>query len=176
MTSLKTFFVVLFLYVITISLYSQDINKLVIDEKTGKQMLIGECTLEAFRDTSFAWWWNSGYEMFEPNLVPFENIREELSEIYFIVFMGTWCSDSRQLIPRFFKTLDLLDYPTSIVKIISVDRDKKSNTEGEKVFGITLVPTIIIYKDNNEIGRIVELPVKSLEEDIADIILSNSIE
>jgi len=40
---------------------------------------------------------------------------------------------------------------------------------------ILKVPTIIFYLKGKEIGRIVETPVKSLEKDMARIILSTKI-
>jgi thiol-disulfide isomerase/thioredoxin len=157
----------------SLTIFGQEFNKIIIDEETGKQMLVGECTLDAFQDTAFSWW-NTEYETYEPNIIPFEDLDDELKDIFFVAFMGTWCSDSQQLIPRFFKLLDDIAYPQSKVKIISVDRKKKSNIEGEEGFGVSFVPTIIVYKANDEIGRIVEFPIKSLEEDIADIILDHS--
>lgn len=173
---MKSFFTFTIFILISTSVHSQDFNKVIMDEKSGKPILIGECTLEAFQDSSFSWWWNSGYEMFEPDLIPLENIRGELKDIFFLAFMGTWCSDSRQLLPQFFKTLDVIGYASARVKIISLNREKKANIEGEEEFGINFVPTIIIYKDKAEIGRIVEFPNKSLEEDLADIITSHLLE
>ena len=88
--------------------------------------------------------------------------------------MGTWCSDSRREVPRFFKILDAVNYPSDKVAIICVDEDKK--TRGNELTGlkIELVPTLIFYKNGNELGRIVESPNDTLEKDIIKILTAHS--
>ena len=51
-----------------------------------------------------------------------------------------------------------------------VDRAKTTRNGDEKKYGITLVPTIILFKDGKEVGRITETVKKSIEEDLATII------
>ena len=50
---MKTFSLIILLF-ISGTLLPQEKCKLVLDENSGKQMLIGEITRDAFRDTSFA--------------------------------------------------------------------------------------------------------------------------
>ena len=54
--------------IITILLIStitaQEKNKIFIDSKSGQAMLVGLCDREAFADTNFAWWFNSGYKFY----------------------------------------------------------------------------------------------------------------
>jgi len=57
--------------------------------------------------------------------------------------------------------------------MFAVDRDKKAGDCAIDYLKIELVPTIIFYKQDTEIGRIVESPQTSLEEDMVDIILSS---
>ena len=84
--------------------------------------------------------------------------------------MGTWCSDSHEQVPRFFKVMDEAGYPADNVRIICVDREKKDGSEDVDSLNIELVPTFIFYKEGIELGRIVETPKQTMEEDIFEIL------
>ncbi len=150
------------------------LNNIVKDSYSGMPMLIGECSREAFKDTSFNWWWMSEYDLYNVDSVSLKEIKNGLKNVNIKVVMGTWCSDSRREVPRFFKILDAMNYPSEKVKIICVDEDKK--TKGDELNGlkIELVPTIIFYKDGNELGRIIESPRDTLEKDMIKILTAHS--
>jgi len=84
--------------------------------------------------------------------------------------MGTWCSDSRRVVPKFLRVLDFLNYPKDSVSILTVGRNKKGRGNETDNMKIDLVPTIIFYKNNLEIGRIVESPKETIEKDITKIL------
>ena len=86
-----------------------------------------------------------------------------------IVFRST-CSDSREQLPRFFKILNELNYNLNTITLIGVNREKKGLSNEAEGLNIEFVPTIIFYKDGSEIGRIVETPAESLEEDLLKIV------
>lgn len=157
--------------ILCIKIFSQEFNTLTIDDITGKPMLIGNTTLEAFDDTSFSWWWNSSYNMYEVDTKTCEQLNEQLDSIDIKIIMGTWCSDSRTEVPHFFKILDKLRYPVENVILINVDREKKGIEDEVKGLNIKFVPTFIFSKDGKELGRIVELPYKSLEKDMFEFFL-----
>ena len=56
--------------------------------------------------------------------------------------------------------------------MLAVDRDKKAGDCDINYLKVELFPTIILYKEDIEVGRIVESPRKSLEEDLVNIIFS----
>ena len=56
------------------------------------------------------------------------------------------------------------------MRIIAVDEDKITPNFIEKNYELINIPTIIFYDNENEINRIVEFPIKSIEEDILDIL------
>lgn len=156
-------------------LSAQDTNKTVQDEETGKLMLRGPCTREAFADTSFSVWFDSEYEAYNPDSITVKEIEYNLDDVKTTIVMGTWCSDSREQVPRFFKVMDEAGYPEDSISIICVDRDKKDRTGIVDSLKIELVPTFIFYRDREEIGRITETPQQTVEEDIYAI-LTNSAE
>ena len=87
------------------------------------------------------------------------------------VYLGLWCSDSRNNVPKFIKIIDVLNQPGLTVNYFNVERKANRNIKYfiEKL-KVGRVPTFIFYRDGKEIGRIVENPQKSLIEDFLDII------
>ena len=87
-----------------------------------------------------------------------------------IVVMGTWCGDSKREVPRFLKIVDLASIPARQIKFYGVDRTKKSSDGVTDRYKIDRVPTFIFFKRGKEIGRVVESPHNSLEEDMLSIL------
>lgn len=156
------------------SCHGQVMNKTTLDEKSGKQMLVGYCDRSAFLDTSFAGWFYTRYESTE---VDFETLEQlfavDFSNIKIKIVGGSWCSDTKQHLPSFYFILDQLNFSMEKVELIMVNRDKKTEDVEMEDFNIQFVPTFIIYKNDNEIGRIVENPQESLEKDLLKILKSN---
>jgi len=149
--------------------FAQTINQHVIDQKSGKVMLVGICDREAFQDTSFAWWFNSEYENYDIDKEALAHVKMDTEFHSITIVMGTWCSDSRREVPRFYKIMDFLKFPA--VKLILVDRKKEAAGVDISSFNIEFVPTIIFYNDGLEIGRIIESPKESLEKDLSAILV-----
>ncbi len=147
------------------------VNKVTIDEKTGKPMLVGVTERSAFELPDFTEWYNDEYFGYEPDEFLIEQIKNLSDNIDIQIFMGTWCSDSRREVPRFLKILDAANYEQKKLQIINVDRQKRSPTHEEKNKNIEYVPTFVITKNGNEIGRIVEFPIMTLESDLQSILL-----
>lgn len=165
---MKTLF---FFLIITWAIYAQQSYQILIDEKTGKQMIVGECTRDAFLDTAFAGWYNQNYKTYEPDEDFISQIEKELNGIRITIVMATWCGDTKREVPRFLKILDLIDFPEECYTLLCVDRKRKGLKDEVDELDIQLVPTFIFYKDGEEIGRIIETPQLTLEEDFYKIIL-----
>lgn len=153
-----------------INVMAQDMNFVDKDPNSGKPMLLGYCNREAFSDSSFSWWYNSEYNMYEVDTTALEGAADNLVGVDIEIVMGTWCSDSRIEVPRFYNILDYLHYPTDKIKLLMVGRDKKGISNETDGLNIEKVPTIIFYKDCKELGRIIETPVESLEKDMNKIL------
>jgi thiol-disulfide isomerase/thioredoxin len=151
---------------------AQEKNKLSVDEKSGKPMLIGICDRTAFADSNFSWWFNSEMDMYSVDSVTLKDVSDKLKDVKITIVMGTWCSDSKREVPRFFKILDLPGYDQKNLTLICVDRNKNATGNEVEKLEIKLVPTFIFYKNDVEIGRIVETPKESLEKDLVKILLN----
>ena len=144
--------------------------KLVIDEQTQSYMAVGFGDRTVFEDSSFSGWFDKEYAFYHVDEDAFDKLETGLHNLNITIVMGTWCSDSKREIPRFLKILDKLDFPEDAVKLIFVDREKRGLEDEVEYLDIELVPTIIFYRDDEELGRIVESPYGTLEEDIIDIL------
>lgn len=91
-----------------------------------------------------------------------------------VVAMGTWCSDSREQVPRLVKIVDALGSarPFGEVRLLGVDRGKQVVPGAAFPYGfVERVPTIVVTLEGSEVGRIVESPLSpSLEEDLVRIL------
>jgi thiol-disulfide isomerase/thioredoxin len=143
------------------------------DPKTGKPMLLGKITIEELQQEPFAEWYqmeSDGYEV-DTELT---NAISDPGQYTYEVFLGTWCGDSRREVPRMEKIFSEMGIDMSNVLIVTLDRDKISPNGEQEGKDIRYVPTLIVNKDNQEIGRIVESPsseTATLESDLFEISL-----
>ena len=118
-------------------------------------------------------WFTEEYDSYEVNNKALNSCFQgkKLENYYITIVMGTWCPDSRREVPRFYKILDNLVFPPINVRLIFVDMNKKEPSGSLKNMKISYVPTFIIRdRKDQELGRIVEAPKKSLEKDLCDIL------
>lgn len=83
------------------------------------------------------------------------------------VFLGTWCGDSRREVPRLWKALDAAGGSVPFqIRYIAVDRQKKEPAADVTASGIRFVPTFLVSRGGQEVGRIVEQAPHSVENDL----------
>lgn len=139
--------------------------------KVQNSMLLGEIEKKDFLSPPFASWFNANYDSYEPAPEAMETIEGNISEVdEIVVYMGTWCPDSKREVPKFFRILDMANYDLDQVKMVAVDRSKNAPDNSQEEYGVFRVPTFIFYKDGEEIGRFVENPRETLEKDVAKIV------
>ena len=141
----------------------------------GEPILLGDVDRRGLEKGPFAEWFNSGYQTYSVDHAALENTNFEDVEI--LTFMGTWCSDSQREVPHFYKILDHLKISKNKHNVFALDnhpdRRKTSPKGEEKGWNIEYVPTFIFLKDGQEIGRIIESPMETLEKDMANILANN---
>ncbi|MBT3251622.1 MAG: thioredoxin family protein [Candidatus Marinimicrobia bacterium] len=145
----------------------------VTDEKTGDPMLVGIGQKTDLMMGHFGEWFNEEYDNYNGDENLINASKDLLTGIKIETYLGTWCGDSRREVPRLYKILDEIKFPINVMGLIFVNRDKKSGHGVEDGKNIHHVPTIIFYKNGEEIGRIIESPVESLEEDIFNILIGS---
>lgn len=135
-------------------------------EAEENSVLRGPCS----RDSLTQVWpeFEAGFELLDENAVA--DLRKHRRETEVLVFLGTWCSDSKREVPRFFQILDEINNPAFHVQLIGLDRSKRDAAGLAARFHIARVPTFIFRQGQEEIGRIVETPLRSLEENWAALL------
>lgn len=169
---MKNIFFVLLL-VFSGHMFAQELNKIIIDPKLEREVLIGKCDREGLKSEVFAEYYNQGYN----NYMPDENIIRQLKKkkkgLNIVIVMGSWCGDSKDQVPRFYKILDQIGFKEPKVELISVDGAKTAGDVDISGLNVQRVPTFFFYKDGREIGKIVETPTSSLEKDMLLILSLN---
>lgn len=135
------------------------------EKKTLKGILTED---QIMKDTAFGWY-SSNLKYFKADSGIVQNIRAKTDKIHVVIFGGTWCHDTQQILPKYLTMLNAAGFPESKLTLVGVDRAKTTVGQLHKAFNITNVPTLIVLQDGKEIGRIVEygtsgLPDKELGE------------
>ena len=133
-------------------------------------MLVGLSNRGGLQQDPFSVWFNKEYGAYALNKEAVQVIKNDSENLSIMLFMGTWCGDSRREVPRIYRILDAVDFDESRLTLINMDREKNSPDGEETGLNIHNVPTIILYKNSSEIGRVIESPIQSLEEDMAAIL------
>lgn len=164
------FNLIIVLFLVSTVLNAQDKYQIRKDDKTNEPMIVGIAGIDALKDTSFSNWFDKEYNEYTVRIKDLDCLLNDSLNFKIQIIMGTWCEDSRREIPRLIKILDTLKYLTQNSDIIYVDRNKKALDNEVDSLSITLVPTIIFYRAEKELGRITESPDESLEKDMRKII------
>lgn len=136
--------------------------------KDSTSILEGKLTREQLEQFT---WFKNQYN----NYKPYPSVLEKLAahpKCSILVVLGTWCSDSHELVPQLFKVADLAGWEN--IELIGVDRKKQCSTINIKPLGIEYVPVIFVYEGKKLVGKIVETTNKTMEEDLLQLFISST--
>ena len=121
-------------------------------------------------DTAFTWLARD-MKYITPSADAVSVFIEKKDKFNLVVFGGTWCEDSQNLLPKFYKLILKSGYPEKKIQLIGVDRNKKTIDDLQLKYKVTQVPTFIVMQKNKEIGRVVEYgKYNDIEKELAEII------
>ena len=140
-----------------------------IDNK-GNTVYVGKGDEQVFFDHEDLYWFRSAYEDYKPNADTINELKKWKTDIYFIVYAGTWCDDTKDLVPKFYKMAAESEFTKKEVTLYLMDRDKKSADGSAQLLHIDKVPTIVVFRSGRMIGRIEETVSKPIEQEILDLI------
>ncbi len=131
----------------------------------GQEELTKEKILATGKD------WQDKYDKFQPPADMVEAMKAKFGGGMRIdVYLGLWCPDSRNNVPLFLKLLDSLG-ATVPVRYFGVPRKARDVKYYVEEFNVEKVPSFIFYRDDKEIGRIIENPKTGIAEDTFDIVM-----
>ncbi len=114
--------------------------------------------------------WKASYDAYNPNPAAIAKLQRVSGQYRVVVVLGSWCSDSRREVPRLVKVLDEVGRGHFSLEMYGVDH---TLTVHDRTFpkhvlpGVKAerVPTIVVLdRDGQEIGRVVETAEQPLEE------------
>ena len=117
-------------------------------------------------------WFRDNKENYTPDDSTVKALLPYAPQLRFIVVMGTWCGDSRKHVPPFYKLMKSLHIPDRNIELIGVDRNKHSRKVDLASLRFEYAPTFIVFYEGKEVGRIVENPGISLEDDLLQMLLN----
>ncbi|MBI5215717.1 MAG: thioredoxin family protein [Ignavibacteriae bacterium] len=123
-------------------------------------------TPRAVLETKTYPWFDSNYVAYKPNGEIFSQLKSIQDSLSFLVIYGTWCSDSKRELPRFFKIMDSMNVKPEQIILYAVDRTKMYPPGIPQEYNPTHVPTFILKYRGMEVGRIIEAPKGTLEQDM----------
>ncbi|MGI8950753.1 MAG: thioredoxin family protein [Chitinophagaceae bacterium] len=106
-------------------------------------------------DSSFKWF-KINYNLGTVDMPAIAAFEKNASKFQMVIFGGTWCEDTQNLLPSFFRLVDKSNYPEKNITLIGVDRNKNTLGNLNNAFHITNVPTFIVMENGKEIARVVE--------------------
>lgn len=139
-------------------------------EAAEDPILLGVQNRDKLEADPYNTWFMTSYKDHTLDTETLPTVKAGLKDVRMTIFMGTWCEDSQREVPAMYKILDELDYKSNTVRLITVSEEKTTPEGLEQGKEITNVPTFLLIKDGQELGRIVEYPLESLEKDMAKIL------
>jgi thiol-disulfide isomerase/thioredoxin len=156
----------LVLALMPVIIFSQEMNGKITDPKLDKEILYGNCDRSGLGKGEFGSLFAEYYQIYKPDKAVLNQLRKKKEGVEILIVLGTWCSDSQEQVPKFFKILDKINFADKNVRMICVSSNKEAGAIETASYNIQKVPTFIIYKNGKEIGRIIETPYATLEKDL----------
>ena len=143
----------------------------VILEANGTKIVKGFLTKQELATDSSFTWFAENQKGYTPNQNALQLLRANKDSVNIVAFGGTWCGDTKYILPKFFVLADAAGLSPDRITLIGVDRSKKTIQHLSEAFGITNVPTLIVMKNGKEVGRVVEYGHTGLfDKDLAEIL------
>ncbi len=137
----------------------------------GLPILVGPITRDQLTAEPYGNWFTPRYEEFAVDTNLIAQLRPATATCDVLIFLGTWCGDTKREVPRVYRIFDALNISEERIRLYALDRNKDSPLGLELDHAILRIPTIIFFADGVELGRIIESPTATLLEDLLAILL-----
>ena len=143
------------------------------DPNNGEKVLKGLLSRSDIeKDTAFKWF-KDNMKFGQADAAAVAAFKQHAQDIQLVVFGGTWCEDTQNLLPVFYRLIDKSGFPDSSITLIGVDRPKTTLYDLHKAFNVTKAPTFIVMKDGKEVGRVEEYgKLGQIDKELGEIVAS----
>jgi hypothetical protein len=117
--------------------------------------------------------WVEAYEATSPDQAASQALASVLLGAEVTIVLATWCGDSRREVPRLMRALSLAQVMPFTLHLIDVPRGFRQDPVMQ-VMDILFVPTLIVCRDGQEIGRIIESSPRGIEHDLGALLRGES--
>ena len=170
MNKLVAFFAAL---LITQAAFAQSAE--VTTDASGNKVMKGFITRQQLAADSAFTWFAKNAKDYTPEPTALQALKAAKDSIHILAFGGTWCDDTKYILPKFYALADAAGLPADHVTLLGVDRNKKTVQHLSEAFNVTLVPTFIVLKNGKEVGRVVEYGKKGMyDQELGEIIAGAS--
>ncbi|MFA5832883.1 MAG: thioredoxin family protein [Bacteroidota bacterium] len=139
-------------------------------EPSGTKVIKGVLHRNDLEEDSLFTWFKANYQSYTPDAAAIKEIEPLVKDVHFFLVLGTWCGDSKREVPKMFKVFDAMDISKKKIELFGVDRSKRSQDGTTDKYNVQRIPTLLVFRGEQEIGRIVENPRDSQEKDLLRIL------
>lgn len=139
-------------------------------DSLGNKVLVGQINEKVLADDSAFMWFFTGVNRYRPDPTWTKYISFYRDSFDVVAFAGTWCPDSKRMLPEFYRVMMASSYPLNRIKLYGLDRQLNGEGGAEKTYQVTKVPTFVLLHDGKEIGRITDRVQRSMEADMVSIL------
>lgn len=168
---MRSSYILLFSLLLMLNVSAQEINHRVVNRESGNDELVGVVNREGLMSQPFSDWFNVGYLSYDPDETTISELRKRRRDLTITVVLATWCGDTHEQLPHFFKILDAMRFNERNLELFAIDKNRTAGDIDLSHLAVTRVPTFIFMKGDQELGRIVESPTVSLEKDMLLILM-----
>ncbi len=137
----------------------------------GTYILNGIVTKYALQNYPAFSWYTINAKAYTPKDAHVNAMKEGKGKLKYLVFGGTWCSDTQFILPKFFKLQEAATVADGDISFFATDRNKKTIGNITEVLNIKNVPTIIVMKEGKEVGRVIEYGSTGMwDQELADLV------
>jgi hypothetical protein len=135
----------------------------------GKKVLKGKIDMKTLMNDSSAAWFYAGVNNYQPNDNMLNYIKENRGKFNVVAVIGTWDDASRKLLTALYRVIILAGSPDE--QILTFGADEKLQTDAPTDYKVKKLPTLIVFREGKEIGRINADTEDTVESALAKILL-----
>lgn len=138
-------------------------------DSLGNKVLVGQIDEQTLANDSAFMWFFTGVNRYRPDTAWTKYISFYRDSFDVVVFAGTWCPDTKRLLPQFYRVMMNSSYPVNRIKLYGLDHHLHG-ADAATQYDVDDVPTFIFLRQGQEIGRIKDRLQRTMEQDIVSIL------